>query len=94
MGKGGAARYVSGKMPQNAKNSHRLEAPVTKQTSSTPANGLTPMNGAQTEEQRVAAMFKMGADQWAEQQQQMAKSVFYARLRFGRIEEPNTDLQH
>lgn len=51
------------------------------------------MNGAQTEEQRVAAMFKMGADQWAEQQQQMAKSVFNAQSRFGHIEEPNTDLQ-
>jgi len=81
-------------MPQNAKNSHRSEAPVTQQTSSNPANGLTPMNGAQTEEQRVAAMFKMGADQWAQQQQQMAKSVFRAQVRFGCIQDSNTNLQH
>jgi len=93
-GKGGAARYVSGKMPQNAKNSHRLEGPATKQTVSTLTNGLTPMNGAQTEEQRVAAMFKMGADQWAQQQQEMAKSVFHAQLHFRCIEESNSDLQN
>lgn len=31
------------------------------------------MNGAQTEEERIAAMFKLGADQWAQQQQEMAK---------------------
>lgn len=74
-GKGGAARYVSGKMPQNAKNSHRSEASAIKQTSTSTTNGTPPMNAAQTEEQRVAAMFKMGADQWAQQQQEMAKLV-------------------
>lgn len=70
-GRGGAARYVSGKMPQNAKNSRRSEASTIK-PSSTPATGFTSMNGAQTEEERVAAMFKMGADQWAQQQQEMS----------------------
>lgn len=93
-GKGGAARYVSGKMPQNAKNSHRSEAPLTKQASSTPANGLTLMNGAQTEEQRISAMFKMGADQWAQQQQEMAKSVYYMQSRFRCKPKLNTNLWH
>ena len=31
------------------------------------------VNGAQTEEQRIAAMFQQGADLWAQQQQAMAK---------------------
>jgi len=73
-GRGGAARYVSGKMPQNAKNSHRSEVPVSKVASAAPA--LTVINGAQTEEQKLAVVFKMGADQWAQQQQEMAKFVF------------------
>ena len=72
-GRGGAARYVSGKMPQTAKNLHRMEAPATKTSSSSATNGSTAMNGAQNEEERIAAMFKMGADQWAQQQQEMAK---------------------
>lgn len=72
-GRGGAARYVSGKMPQNAKNTHRSEMPAAKAASDTAVKGLNAMNGAQTEEERLAAMFKMGADQWAQQQQEMAK---------------------
>ena len=74
-GRGGAARYVSGKMPQNAKNIHRSEAATSKPLSNAAGNELNAMIGAQTEEDRVAAMFKMGADQWAQQQQEMAKSV-------------------
>ena len=72
-GRGGAARYVSGKMPQNAKNLHRIEAAANKTPSSSAPNGATAINGAQNEEERIAAMFKMGADQWAQQQQEMAK---------------------
>ena len=72
-GRGGAARYVSGKMPQNAKNSHRMEATATKTSSANAPNDATAMIGAQNEEERIAAMFKMGADQWAQQQQEMAK---------------------
>lgn len=74
-GRGGAARYVSGKMPQNAKNIHRSEIPTAKsaaQTISDPAS-LSTINVSQTEEQRIEAMFKLGADQWAQQQQHMAK---------------------
>ena len=72
-GRGGAARYVSGKMPQNARMVHRTEATPTHSSSSNPPGGVTAMNGAQNEEERIAAMFKMGADQWAQQQQEMAK---------------------
>ncbi len=52
------------------------------------------MNGAQTEEQRISAMFKMGADQWAQQQQEMAKSVYYMQSRFRCKPKLNTDLLH
>ena len=73
VGRGGAARYVSGKIPQNAKSFHRMEAPASKPSSSSAANGATTINGAQNEEERIVAMFKLGADQWAQQQQEMAK---------------------
>ena len=76
-GRGGAARYVSGKMPQNAKNTHRTEALMAKvpaQGKGIPVpSGLADTNGAQTEEDRIAAMFRQGADQWEQQQQEMAK---------------------
>lgn len=71
-GKGGAARYVSGKMPQSAKNSSRQEATTTKPSSKS-TSGLANMGAAQTEEERVAAFMQMGADQWAQQKQEMAK---------------------
>lgn len=73
-GKGGAARYVSGKMPQSAKNFNRQETTTAKPLSK-PTNGLASMGAAQTEEERVAAFMQMGADQWAQQKQEMAKYV-------------------
>ena len=80
-GRGGAARYVSGKMPVNAKNSHRLE------TSSVKADGksqqhsksttVSNISELKTEDERIAAMFKLGADHWEQQQQEMAKYVIH-----------------
>ena len=63
---------MSGKMPQTAKSSHRQESAAAKQSSAT-TSGVSNMNGAQTEEERVAAFMQMGADQWAQQKQEMAK---------------------
>ncbi|KAI4103969.1 MAG: hypothetical protein L6R37_003531 [Teloschistes peruensis] len=78
-GRGGAARYVSGKMPQNAKNVHRTDVTVGGATSATQAVGrvtaLTDMDAAQSEEDRIAAVLKLGADQWAQQQQDMAHAT-------------------
>lgn len=72
-GAGRAARYVSGKMPVTAKNQHRIEAsksgPVTKDAN-TASSALS--NNA-SEEDRIAAMFNQGGEQWEQQQQQMAK---------------------
>ncbi|KAL8953512.1 MAG: hypothetical protein Q9222_000659 [Ikaeria aurantiellina] len=78
-GRGGAARYVSGKIPQTAKASHWSDS-GTMSMGSAPKHAETPggssdMNGAQTEEERIAAMFKLGADQWAQQQREMANAT-------------------
>ena len=75
-GKGGAARYVSGKMPVNARNAHRSEGIVPKTNSknlpsSHNATGVAFEN--QTEEERMAAVLKQGADQWKQKQQEMAQ---------------------
>lgn len=68
-GRGGAARYVSGRAPVNAKHTtHNLAK----------ANGIaakikgTDMNSAQTEEERVKAMFNLEGEQWRLKQQEMA----------------------
>lgn len=77
-GYGRAARYVSGKAPVNAKNTHRTEAAVSKPAAQAKAtdtaNGAV-LNEAMTEEERIAAMFKASGDQWEQQKQQMAKYV-------------------
>ena len=71
-------------MPQNYKNSHRVAAPVSKLvTPSKPSSGLqqaSGMNGAQTEEEKIAAMFQNSKNQWDVQQEEMAQYVdlFYA----------------
>lgn len=70
-GRGGAARYVSGKMPQNA----RREGPKPAATKPAQNTGPAITNGTETEEERIAAMFRQGADQWAQEQQEMAKLV-------------------
>ena len=74
-GAGRAARYMSGKMPVTAKNTSRKEQlpsrSITMPSSGT--NGLSQMNNAMTEEQRMAAMFQAQSDQWSAQQEEMAQ---------------------
>ncbi|KAI9882802.1 MAG: Deoxycytidine monophosphate (dCMP) deaminase [Watsoniomyces obsoletus] len=78
-GRGSGARYVSGKMPLNAKNSSRVEKPISK--AAVPGKGprtstaASDMAKAQTEEEKIAAMFKAGAEQWDQQQQEMANAT-------------------
>ncbi|KAI1850670.1 hypothetical protein JX266_003952 [Neoarthrinium moseri] len=69
-GAGRAARYVSGKMPNSAKNSSRREATV--KTTKPSTQGLTQMSNALTEEEKLAAMFQVQSDQWSAQQEEMA----------------------
>ncbi|KAI0108317.1 DWNN-domain-containing protein [Daldinia grandis] len=69
-GAGRAARYVSGKMPASAKNSSRREN-ATK--AAKPATiGLTQMNAAMTEDEKMIAMFQAQSDQWTAQQEEMS----------------------
>ena len=74
-GKGGAARYVSGKMPVNARNAARIEP--SSASRATPGGGVNSnvleLTNAQTEEEKINALFNLQASQWKEQQQEMAK---------------------
>ncbi|KAI8960958.1 DWNN-domain-containing protein [Daldinia sp. FL1419] len=69
-GAGRAARYVSGKMPASAKNSSRRENAT--KTSKPASTGLTQMNAAMTEEEKMMAMFQAQSDQWTAQQEEMS----------------------
>ena len=81
-GRGGAARYVSGKMPQSSKISHRTDAsaskPVTQSNASTGLQQTSDNSRFQTEEEKIAAMFQNSKNQWDAQQQEMAKYVEYS----------------
>lgn len=74
-GKGGAARYVSGKMPVNARSASRTEPSTSRATPGTAAvsSNVMELNNAQTEEEKINALFNLQASQWKEQQQEMAK---------------------
>lgn len=66
-GKGRAARYVSGKAPINA----RAQATA----ASKPAGKVLDMNSAQTEEERVKALFSLTTAQWQQKQEEMANET-------------------
>ncbi|KAG0652074.1 putative RING finger [Hyphodiscus hymeniophilus] len=72
-GAGRAARYVTGKMPINTKNSLRKEQPSNKSSTkpSIGSNSLANMANM-TEEQKMAAMFAVQNEQWSAQQEEMA----------------------
>ncbi|KAJ5298682.1 uncharacterized protein N7443_006802 [Penicillium atrosanguineum] len=76
-GKGGAARYVSGKMPVNARNASRTEPSITRAIPGTGSvnNNVLELNNAQTEEEKINALFNLQASQWQEQQQEMANAT-------------------
>ncbi|OOF90756.1 hypothetical protein ASPCADRAFT_134791 [Aspergillus carbonarius ITEM 5010] len=78
-GKGGAARYVSGKMPVNARSAPRNDQLQSNRaipnTSYPVSNGVLELNNAQTEEEKINALFNLQANQWKEQQQEMANAT-------------------
>ncbi|KAF4210757.1 hypothetical protein CNMCM5878_003861 [Aspergillus fumigatiaffinis] len=78
-GKGGAARYVSGKMPVSARSAPRNDASMSARaipnTSNTVSNSVLELNNAQTEEEKINALFNLQASQWKEQQQEMANAT-------------------
>jgi protein MPE1 len=74
-GAGRAARYMSGKMPTNMKNSSRKEQASNKSSASKPSATAvpTPIHAGMTEEQQMAAMFEAQNAQWNATQDEMAK---------------------
>lgn len=64
-------------MPHNPKNSSRADSSLSKANTqgklSDKVATSSDLSNSQTEEQKIAAMFKMGAEQWAEQQQEMSQ---------------------
>ena len=74
-GAGRAARYVSGKMPVTAKNQHRVEASRAGPIKTLSSTSVPLDNSNMSEEEKIAAMFQAGGEQWEQQQQQMAKYV-------------------
>ena len=71
-GAGRAARYVSGKMPVNAKNSSRREQQI-KAAAKSASNAIAQMNSAMTEEEKMNAMFAAQTEQWSAQQEEMSQ---------------------
>ncbi|KAK2747617.1 hypothetical protein FQN55_004971 [Onygenales sp. PD_40] len=77
-GKGGAARYVSGKMPVNARSSSRIEPSIPNRPTnngSTAISNISDLNGAQSEDEKIKALFSLQESQWKEQQNEMANAT-------------------
>ena len=66
-------------MPQNSKNSQKVETPFSKPVTQTNPSASTQQssatNGGETEEEKIAAMFQISKSQWDAQQQEMAQYV-------------------
>lgn len=71
-GAGRAQRYMTGKMPANAKNATRKDQNKMS-TKSMTSNGIPQINASMSEEQRLAAMFEASSQQWSGQLEEMAK---------------------
>ncbi|CAG8222521.1 unnamed protein product [Penicillium olsonii] len=76
-GKGGAARYVSGKMPVNARigGNQPSTGRAMPGTGQSVNNNVLELNNAQTEEEKINALFNLQASQWQEQQNEMANAT-------------------
>lgn len=72
-GAGRAARYVSGKMPVQAKNASRREQAAKASSSKPSSSALNLMSNAMTEEEKMAAMFNAQTEQWSAQQEEMSQ---------------------
>ncbi|KHJ31388.1 putative dwnn domain-containing protein [Erysiphe necator] len=73
-GAGRAQRYMTGKMPVNAKMTARKEQ-VKSMTKTAGINGMSQFNSSMSEEQRLAAMFEASSQQWSGQLEEMAKQT-------------------
>ncbi|KAM5437611.1 Protein mpe1 [Microsporum ferrugineum] len=67
-GKGGAARYMSGKMPVTSRNVQHDPEPSTRQDTS---DSAVEISSIQSEDEKLKALFRLQETQWKEQQQDM-----------------------
>ncbi|KAK3308103.1 DWNN domain-containing protein [Chaetomium strumarium] len=77
-GRGGAARYVSGKMPVHAKNSSRREH-IAKPVAKTQSNTLAKLSSAMTEEEKMAAVFQAQTENFTSREEEMATQQYVAK---------------
>ncbi|KAL2255488.1 hypothetical protein VTK26DRAFT_3248 [Humicola hyalothermophila] len=77
-GRGGAARYVSGKMPVHAKNSSRREQ-IAKPVVKTQSNTLAQLSSAMTEEEKLAAVFQAQTENFTAREEEMATQQYVAK---------------
>ncbi|KAK4104923.1 DWNN-domain-containing protein [Parathielavia hyrcaniae] len=77
-GRGGAARYVSGKMPVHAKNSSRREQ-IVKPVAKTQSNTLAQLSSAMTEEEKMAAVFQAQTENFTAREEEMATQQYVAK---------------
>ena len=72
-GAGKAARYVTGKMPVNAKNAHRIESTHTASSRNTPsASGAINSDKEMTEEEKLQAILNANDQTWRAEQESMS----------------------
>lgn len=67
-------------MPVNARSSSRIEAPASSRAVSggvsgggAAINNISDLNAAQSEDEKIKALFSLQETQWKEQQNEMAK---------------------
>ncbi|AEO56882.1 hypothetical protein MYCTH_2302318 [Thermothelomyces thermophilus ATCC 42464] len=77
-GRGGAARYVSGKMPVHAKNSSRREQ-IVKPATKAQSNTLAQLSSAMTEEEKMAAVFQAQTENFTSREEEMATQQYVAK---------------
>ncbi|KAL2196272.1 putative finger protein [Corynascus similis CBS 632.67] len=77
-GRGGAARYVSGKMPVHAKNSSRREQ-IAKPAPKSQSNTLAQLSSAMTEEEKMAAVFQAQTENFTSREEEMATQQYVAK---------------
>ncbi|KAL1953575.1 hypothetical protein VTO42DRAFT_2578 [Malbranchea cinnamomea] len=73
-GKGSAARYVSGRMPVEARNSGRTD-PLLADQSNDRAGIPSELDSTRSEDEKIKALFNLQESQWKEQQQEMSSAV-------------------
>ncbi|KAK0720806.1 DWNN domain-containing protein [Lasiosphaeris hirsuta] len=77
-GRGGAARYVSGKMPVHAKNSSRKEQ-TSKPLIKPPSTTMAQLSSAMTEEEKMAAVFQAQTENFTAREEEMATQQYVAK---------------